>query len=224
MKSVASQEKAVLKLMKGTCLNMQDLQENPSSTYRILKTIHLQDHHHFLQFQSYLPMIAFQVKSCMSHSHSISPVAKRKKNLHHPGTTTDKFVIRTSRLQKEVIDEKFAWFAYAINSPFHIIENPHCINMVQSLRPRYSPLNRTNVTGKLLGKVYEREIEQCARGLEGEIVNLSLDGWSKLSHKTVITTRFSTVSAKMRTAFLRWRTWKSSAHRSRNMALHIRKF
>ncbi|KAM9134553.1 dnaJ homolog subfamily C member 9 isoform 2-T2 [Pangshura tecta] len=42
------------------------------------------------------------VTSCMSHSHSISPVAKRKKNLYHPATTRDKFVIRTSRLQKEI--------------------------------------------------------------------------------------------------------------------------
>ncbi|XP_048721584.1 homeobox protein PKNOX1 isoform X8 [Caretta caretta] len=39
----------------------------------------------------------------MSHSHSISAVAKRKKNLHHPETTSkDKFVIKTSRLQKEM--------------------------------------------------------------------------------------------------------------------------
>ncbi|XP_074980422.1 protein lin-7 homolog A isoform X5 [Caretta caretta] len=46
--SVNGVAEAALKMMKGTCLNMQDLQENPSSTYRILKTIHLQNHHHFL--------------------------------------------------------------------------------------------------------------------------------------------------------------------------------
>ncbi|XP_050810205.1 uncharacterized protein LOC127051646 isoform X2 [Gopherus flavomarginatus] len=127
------------------------------------------------------------VTSCMSHSHSISPVAKRNKNLyHHPETTIDKFVIRTSRLQKEVIDEKIAPFVYATNSPFRIIENPHFINMVQSLRPGYSPSNREDVAGNMLDKVYEREIEQCAKGLEGEIVNLSLDRWSNVHNDPVV--------------------------------------
>ncbi|KAM7165749.1 uncharacterized protein RBU57_006893 [Macrochelys suwanniensis] len=116
------------------------------------------------------------VTSCMSHSHSISPVAKRKKNLHHP-QTIDKFVIRTNRLQN---DEKIAQFVYVTNSPFRMIENPHFMNMVQSLRPGYSSPNRADAAGKLLDKVSERETEQCAKGLEGKIVNLSLDGWSNV--------------------------------------------
>ncbi|XP_048694468.1 uncharacterized protein LOC125631593 [Caretta caretta] len=126
------------------------------------------------------------VTSCMSHCHSISSVAKRKKSLHHPETTIDKFVIRTSRLQKEVTDEKIVPFVYATNSPFCMIENPHFNNMVQSLRPECSPPNRADFTGKLLDNVYEREIEQCARGLEGEIVNLNLDGWSNVHNDPVV--------------------------------------
>ncbi|KYO22798.1 28S ribosomal protein S6, mitochondrial [Alligator mississippiensis] len=42
-------EEAALKMMNGTCLNVQDFQEDPSSTYRFL-TIYLQHHHHYLQF------------------------------------------------------------------------------------------------------------------------------------------------------------------------------
>ncbi|KAM7175497.1 uncharacterized protein RBU57_001643 [Macrochelys suwanniensis] len=133
--------------------------------------------------------VSVSVTSCMSHSHSISPVAKKQKTkhkLHHPETTIDKFVIRTSRLQKEAIDEKIAQFVYATNSPFRMIENPRFINMVQSLRPGYSPPNRADVAGKLLDKVYEREIEQCAKGLEEKIVNLSLDGWSNVQNDPVV--------------------------------------
>ncbi|KAM7178000.1 uncharacterized protein RBU57_001791 [Macrochelys suwanniensis] len=130
-------------------------------------------------------MIVFQSHH-MSQNHSISPVAKRKKTLQHPKTTIDKFVIRTSRLQKEVIDEKTARFVYVTNSPFCMIENPHFINMVQSLRPGYSPPNRADVAGKLLDKVYERDIEQCAKDLDGEIVNLSLDGWSNNHNDPVV--------------------------------------
>ncbi|XP_053891051.1 dnaJ homolog subfamily C member 9 isoform X1 [Malaclemys terrapin pileata] len=156
-------------------LNIQDSEDYPPSrspSFSIVSELSVND--------------SVSVTSCMSHSHSISPVAKRKKNLHHPETTVDKFVIRTSRLQKEVIDEKIARFVYATNSPFHTIENPHFINMVQSLRPGYSPPNRADVAGKLLDKVYEREIEQCAKGLEGEIVNLSLDGWSNVHNDPVV--------------------------------------
>ncbi|KAM7165779.1 uncharacterized protein RBU57_006912 [Macrochelys suwanniensis] len=122
----------------------------------------------------------------MSHSYSISPVAKRKKNLHRPEITIDTLVIRTSRLQKEVIDEKIALFVYATNSPFHMIETPHFINVVQPLRPGYSPPNRVDVAGKLLDKVYEREIEQCAKGPEDKNVNLSLDGWSNVHNDPVV--------------------------------------
>ncbi|KAM7159988.1 uncharacterized protein RBU57_010371 [Macrochelys suwanniensis] len=129
---------------------------------------------------------SISVTSCMSHSHSILPAAKRKKNLHHPETTTDKFVIRTSRLSKEVTDEKIARFVYAINSIFPMTGNPHFINMARSLRPGYSPHNRADVAGKLLDKVYEREIKQCANGLESEIVNLSLDGWRNVHNNPVV--------------------------------------
>nr|XP_048705020.1 uncharacterized protein LOC125636225 [Caretta caretta] len=71
-------------------------------------------------------------------------------------------------------------------TPFRMIENPHFINMVQSLRPGYSPPHRADAAGKLLDKVYEREIEQCVKGLEGEIVNLSLDGWSNVHNDLVV--------------------------------------
>ncbi|XP_050805718.1 uncharacterized protein LOC127049204 [Gopherus flavomarginatus] len=67
-----------------------------------------------------------------------------------------------------------------------MIENPHFINMVQLLRPGYSPPDRADVAGKLLNKVYERETEQYAKGLEDKIVNLSLDGWSNVHSDAVV--------------------------------------
>ncbi|XP_053105078.1 uncharacterized protein LOC128324475 [Hemicordylus capensis] len=120
-----------------------------------------------------------------THSHiSLSP--KRKKKSFPPGTTIDKFVIKTSRLEKELIDEKIAQFVYATNSSFRLTENPHFINMVQSLRPGYSPPSRADVAGKLLDKVYDREMEQCATALEGRIVNLSIDGWSNVHNDPIV--------------------------------------
>ncbi|KAM7177180.1 uncharacterized protein RBU57_002557 isoform 1-T1 [Macrochelys suwanniensis] len=157
-------------------LNIQDSEDYPPSRSPSFSVI-----------SELAPNDSVSVTSCMSHSHSISiTCSKKKKNLHHPEKTIGKFVIRTSRLQKEVIDEKIARFVYATNSPFRMIENPHFINMVQSLSPGYSPPNRADVTGKLLDKVYEREIEQCAKGLEGKIVKLSLDGWSNVHNDPVV--------------------------------------
>ncbi|XP_073520018.1 uncharacterized protein [Phyllobates terribilis] len=120
-----------------------------------------------------------------THSH-ISPSPKRKKKPLPPGTTIDRFVIRTSRLEKELIDEKIAQFIYATNSSFRLTENPHFINMVQSLRPGYSPPSRAHVAGKLLDQVYDREMEQCATALEGKIVNLSIDGWSNVHNDPIV--------------------------------------
>ncbi|XP_053129737.1 uncharacterized protein LOC128335458 [Hemicordylus capensis] len=131
-----------------------------------------------------------------THSHiSLSP--KRKKKSFLPGTTIDKFVIKTSRLEKELIDEKIAQFVYATNSSFRLTENPHFINMVQSLRPGYSPPSRADVAGKLLDKVYDREMEQCATALEGRIVNLSIDGWSNVHNDPIVCACITTEEGKV---------------------------
>ncbi|XP_073535074.1 uncharacterized protein [Phyllobates terribilis] len=131
-----------------------------------------------------------------THSH-ISPSPKRKKKPLPPGTTIDRFVIRTSRLEKELIDEKIAQFIYATNSSFRLTENPHFINMVQSLRPGYSPPSRADVAGKLLDQVYDREMEQCATALEGKIVNLSIDGWSNVHNDPIVCACITTEEGKV---------------------------
>ncbi|XP_073529434.1 uncharacterized protein [Phyllobates terribilis] len=131
-----------------------------------------------------------------THSH-ISPSPKRKKKPLPPGTTIDRFVIRTSRSEKELIDEKIAQFIYATNSSFRLTENPHFINMVQSLRPGYSPPSRADVAGKLLDQVYDREMEQCATALEGKIVNLSIDGWSNVHNDPIVCACITTEEGKV---------------------------
>ncbi|KAG8139239.1 hypothetical protein E2320_002018 [Naja naja] len=131
-----------------------------------------------------------------THSHiSLSP--KRKKKYFPPGTTIDKFVIKTSRLEKELIDEKIAQFVYAMNSSFRLTENPHFINMVQSLRPGFSPPSRADVAGKLLDKVYDREMEQCATALEGRIVKISIDGWSNVHNDPIVCACITTEEGKI---------------------------
>ncbi|KAM7152724.1 uncharacterized protein RBU57_012746 [Macrochelys suwanniensis] len=76
-------------------LNIQDSEDCPPSrspSFSIVSELSAND--------------SVSVTSCMSHSHSISPEAKRKTNLHHPETNIDKFVIRTSRLQKEIMNKQ----------------------------------------------------------------------------------------------------------------------
>ncbi|XP_073405851.1 uncharacterized protein [Dendrobates tinctorius] len=149
-----------------------------------------------LSIQDSASLAAAAASSSDTHSH-ISPSPKRKKKPLPPGTTIDRFVIRTSRLEKELIDEKIAQFIYATNSSFRLTENPHFINMVQSLRPGYSPPSRADVAGKLLDQVYDREMEQCATALEGKIVNLSIDGWSNVHNDPIVCACITTEEGKV---------------------------
>ncbi|XP_060545330.1 uncharacterized protein LOC132711136 [Pantherophis guttatus] len=184
---------AVMKMTKETHLNRQDLQGNSW----ILETIHLQDHYPpTVSELSIQDSASLASSSSDTHSHiSLSP--KRKEKPFPPGTIIDKFVIKISRLEKELIDEKIAQFVYATNSSFHLTENPHFINMVQSLRPGYSPPSRADVAGKLLDKVYDREMEQCATALEGRIVNLSIDGWSNIHNDPIVCACITTEEGKV---------------------------
>ncbi|XP_026574511.1 uncharacterized protein LOC113448146 isoform X2 [Pseudonaja textilis] len=125
--------------------------------------------------------LSLQDSASVTHHLHISAIyhLKEKKT---PGTI-DNFVIKTSILKKELIDEKIARFVYATNSSFRLLENPHFANMIQSLR---LDTIHQDVAGKLLDKVYDEEIMQCATSQEGKVVNLSLDGWSNVHNDPVV--------------------------------------
>ncbi|XP_019379387.1 PREDICTED: uncharacterized protein LOC109302279 [Gavialis gangeticus] len=116
----------------------------------------------------------------------ISSVASKSFQSSSKTTTMDGFVARTSKYQQDTIDEKIARFIYATNSPFRIVNNKHFIDMVESLRPGYTPPGRADIGGRSLDTVYEKELEQCARNTEGKFASLSLYWWSNVHNDPVI--------------------------------------
>lgn len=49
------------------------------------------------------------------------------------GKTVNEFIIRTSKVQQDNIDDKFVWLIYGTNSPFHLVQSKHFTGMVQLL-------------------------------------------------------------------------------------------
>lgn len=69
----------------------------------------------------------------------------------------------------------FSSFMHAINSPFHHAQNRYFTDMIQSLRPGYTPPSKTDTTERLLDTMYEKKTEQCAKTSKGKVLNL-MDG------------------------------------------------
>src|SRR5215469_8505426 len=72
------------------------------------------------------------------------------------------YVLTTSNAQKEDIDKKIARFFYANNIAFFCAESKHFLEMIEVLRPGYSPPSRKILAGSLLGTIND-EIESALR-------------------------------------------------------------
>ena len=58
----------------------------------------------------------------------------------------DNFEIKTTKSEKEVIDEQIAKFIHATNSSFMIVEHEKFIRVIQLLRPGYHPPGRLDIS------------------------------------------------------------------------------
>lgn len=94
--------------------------------------------------------------------------------------------VKTTKEDKEKIDEKVATMVYATNSPFKIVEHASFRDMVNVMRPGYKLPSRREIGGSLLDKVYDKECEKSVVDLEGKTVCMSLDGWTNVSNEPVI--------------------------------------
>lgn len=96
------------------------------------------------------------------------------------------FVVKTSSSQKEVIDCHVAKYFYATNTSFRSVENNHFKKLMDILRPGYFPPSKLDLSGKLLNKVYESEMEKCHDTLKNQTLCMSLDGWSNVHNQPII--------------------------------------
>lgn len=96
------------------------------------------------------------------------------------------YVIKTSKTQKQILDEEIARYIYATNSAFHHVQHPQFKNMISALRPGYTAPNEVEIGGTLLDTIYDQEKAKCSEYLNGQIVNFSIDGWSNVHNEPIL--------------------------------------
>ena len=100
--------------------------------------------------------------------------------------TISDYMVKTTKLEAELLDEQIARYFYATNTPFVAVEHPEFVKLINMLRPGYSPPSRYNVGGNLLVKVQSSLMDTCRLTLENKTVSLSLDGWSNVHNEPVV--------------------------------------
>ena len=97
------------------------------------------------------------------------------------------YMVRTTAKQKESFDLGIAKFFFSSNVSFNAIENKHFINVIQELRPGYTPPDRKKLGNQLLNKINEEVIETMKIELmEDSCITLIQDGWSNISNDPII--------------------------------------
>lgn len=101
--------------------------------------------------------------------------------------TMDRFVHKTSELEKKSFDMQFARAFYASNISFSVAENEHMKKLIFMLRGEsYKPPSRHDLGGHLLDAVHKEVDSHLATDLEGQFVTLIQDGWSNIHNQPVI--------------------------------------
>lgn len=104
----------------------------------------------------------------------------------------DSFVTKTTKAEKEVLDEQIARFIYATNSSFRLVEHEEFKKTLQLLRPGYNPPSRHDVAGRLLDTVHAKCLKTGELALKGKSVCMSLDGWSNVHNEPIICATITT--------------------------------
>lgn len=118
-----------------------------------------------------------------------SPPPAKRQAFDHTVTIqpqVDGHFIKTNKERKDQLDEEMAKFFYACNIPFAVAEHPQFVNMIEKLRPGYTPPNRKAIGGYLLDQVHDQQQQQMKREISGKDATLIQDGWSTVHNEPVI--------------------------------------
>ncbi|KAB7505807.1 hypothetical protein Anas_00753 [Armadillidium nasatum] len=106
------------------------------------------------------------------------------------------YTIKTTTAQKEILDQKISKFFYANNVSFLSVESKYFVEMIQALRPGYSPPSRRNLAGPLLDIAHnevENNLKCQLNEVEGKVcITLCMDGWSSVKNDPIIATSMHT--------------------------------
>lgn len=103
-----------------------------------------------------------------------------------------KFVVKTSKTEKECFDEQCSKFVFATNSSFRTVDHPEFVKFCQLLRPGYKPPDRQAVGDKWLNKIHSDLEEKSAVTLKHQPVCMSFDGWSNVRNEPIVSASITT--------------------------------
>lgn len=111
--------------------------------------------------------------------------------------TMDSYVTKTTSTEKNRLDELCAKFIYSTNSAFQLVENRYFVEFCAAMRPGYSPPTRKSIGEPLLNNMYETLSASCRDELDGQVVNLSIDGWSNIRNEPIVCATITKDSGKV---------------------------
>lgn len=98
----------------------------------------------------------------------------------------DALVIRISQFQPDSFGDKIAWFIYAINSPFRLVQSKHFINVAQSSWWGYTLLAEQTMLERYWTQSVKMKLNSMQKKFTGNFINLSLDVWSNVHNDPII--------------------------------------
>ena len=110
-------------------------------------------------------------------------------------TKLDSYLIKTTKSEKEAIDEQTARMIYATNLPFRMVDHPEIIKKIHFLHPGYNPPNRIEIGGKLLDTVCKNSLTSYLGLLHDQSVTMSIDGWSNVHNEPVVCATVTTMNS-----------------------------
>lgn len=99
----------------------------------------------------------------------------------------DKFVVKTTKSEKDAIDEQCARFIFANNCSFRTVDHVEFKKLCEILRPGYKPPDRQSIGNKWLEIVHQNLEESCSIASKNQSVNMSFDGWSNVKNEPIVT-------------------------------------
>ena len=102
-------------------------------------------------------------------------------------TRLDSYLIKTTKSEKEAINEQIARMIHATN--------PEFIKIIHFLRTGYNPPIRIDIGGKLQDIVHKNSLTSCSGLLHDQSVTMNIDGWSNVHNEPAVCATITTMNS-----------------------------